>query len=84
VAVKAVVVVRLALFWFDGFACLVMGVLFVLLVKGMLLVVVKAEYGWLWHSGKTSNRTEVSLDICLGALAMDNMGDVMAANTLCD
>jgi hypothetical protein len=91
IALKVVVVVRWALLWSDVLGCLVLGTLFVVLVKGMLLVVVNTEYGWLWHTAKTGNSTKVVLDMCLGPLAvketigmMDNMGDMMAANALCN
>jgi hypothetical protein len=74
-------VVRLVLSWSDGFACLVLGTLFVVMVEGMLLVVVKVEYGWLWRNGKTGNRTHVAPDVYSGApimkkamCMMDNMG----------
>jgi hypothetical protein len=81
VVVKVVVVLRYAMFQSDGLGCLVFGMLFVILAKGMLLVMVKTECGWLWHNGKTGNRTEVVPYMYSGASVtkkvmslMDNMG----------
>jgi hypothetical protein len=75
----------------HGLGRLVLGMLFVVLAKGMLSVVVKAECGWLKHNGKIDNRMEVLLDMYLGAPTLKkmmgiigSMGVVIEANASCD
>jgi hypothetical protein len=86
--IKVVVVVSWALLWSHVFCCLVLGTLFLVPVKDMLLVVMNIEYGWLWHNAKPGNSMKVVLDMCLGPLvvkkAIGMMADVMAANALFD